>query len=143
MSSLNLWLKVLHILAVISWMAGMLYLPRLFVYHAQSPRGSEQAKTFVLMEGRLMRVIMLPAMLVAWLTGIALMLTGGFLTAGWLHGKLALVIVLSAIHGYFARLWKDFRGDSNRHGPGFYRVLNEVPTVLLVGIVILVVFKPF
>jgi len=143
MSSLNLWLKVLHILAVISWMAGMLYLPRLFVYHAQSPRSSAQAKTFVLMEGRLMRVIMLPAMLVTWLTGITLMLTGGFSTAGWLHGKLALVIVLSAVHGYFARLWKDFCRDSNRHGPPFYRILNEVPTVLMVGIVILVVFKPF
>jgi protoporphyrinogen IX oxidase len=143
MSSVNLWLKALHILAVISWMAGMLYLPRLFVYHAQSPQGSAQAKTFVLMEGRLMRVIMLPAMLVTWLTGVALVLTGGFLTAGWFHGKLALVIVLSAIHGYFARLWKDFRRDSNRHGPGFYRILNEVPTVLMIGIVILVVFKPF
>jgi protoporphyrinogen IX oxidase len=143
MSNPDLWLKVIHILAVISWMAGMLYLPRLFVYHVQSPQGSEQARTFVVMEGRLMRIIMLPAMLVTWVTGIALALNGGFFTAGWLHAKLVLVIALSAIHGYFARLRKNFQTGSNRHGLGFYRILNEVPTVLMVGIVVLVIFKPF
>jgi protoporphyrinogen IX oxidase len=143
MSNIQLWLKVFHILAVISWMAGMLYLPRLFVYHAQSPQGSAQAETFALMEGRLMRAIMLPAMLVTWATGIALALKGGFVMAGWLHGKLVLVIAMSAIHGYFAKLRKDFQKESNRHGPGFYRIINEVPTVLMVGIVVLVIFKPF
>lgn len=143
MNNIDLWLKVLHILAVISWMAGMLYLPRLFVYHAQSPRGSPQAETFVVMEGRLMRAIMLPAMLVTWATGIALAITGGFFTSGWLHAKFLLVIGLSAIHGYFARLRKDFQEENNRHGPGFYRIVNEVPTVLMVGIVVLVIFKPF
>ncbi len=143
MSNINLWLKVLHILAVISWMAGMLYLPRLFVYHAQSPQDSPQAKTFAVMERRLMRAIMLPAMLVTWFTGIVLAVNGGFFAAGWFHGKLALVIAMSAIHGYFSRLRKDFQQENNRHGPGFYRVLNEVPTVLMVGIVVLVIFKPF
>ncbi len=143
MSNIDLWLKVLHILAVISWMAGMLYLPRLFVYHAQSPQGSSQAKTFVVMEGRLMRAIMLPAMLVTWVTGIALAIMGGFFTSGWLHAKLVVVIALSAVHGYFARVRKDFQAENNRHGPAFYRILNEVPTVLMVGIVVLVIFKPF
>jgi protoporphyrinogen IX oxidase len=143
MSNIDLWLKVLHILAVISWMVGMLYLPRLFVYHAESPQDSPQARTFVVMEGRLMRAIMLPAMLLTWVTGIALALKGGFFTAGWLHAKLVLVIGLSAIHGYFARVRKDFQEDSNRHGPRFYRILNEIPTVLMVGIVVLVIFKPF
>jgi protoporphyrinogen IX oxidase len=142
MSNVDLWLKVVHILAVISWMAGMLYLPRLFVYHAESPQDSPQARTFMVMERKLMRAIMLPAMLVTWVTGIALALEGGFFTAGWLHAKLALVIGLSAIHGYFARLRKDFQQERNRHGSGFYRIVNEVPAVLMVGIVVLVVFKP-
>jgi protoporphyrinogen IX oxidase len=143
MSNAYLWLKVLHILAVISWMAGMLYLPRLFVYHAESPQDSPQAKTFVLMEARLVRVILLPAMLVTWATGITLALKSGFFSAGWLHAKLALVIALSALHGYFAKVRKDFAEERNRRGSGFYRSLNEVPTVLMVGIVILVIFKPF
>jgi len=143
MTNLDLWLKAGHILAVISWMAGMLYLPRLFVYHAGSPVGSLQAKTFAVMEQRLMRAIMLPAMLVTFLTGIALAAKSGFFSAGWLHAKLALVIVLSALHGYFAKLRKDFAEERNRRGAMFYRVINEVPAVLLVGIVLLVVFKPF
>jgi protoporphyrinogen IX oxidase len=146
MSNVDLWLKVLkvlHILAVISWMAGMLYLPRLFVYHAESPPGSPQAKIFMVMEARLMRVIVRPAMLVTWATGITLALKGALFSAGWLHAKLALVIALSALHGYFAKLRKDLAEERNRRGPVFYRSLNEVPTVLMAGIVILVIFKPF
>jgi protoporphyrinogen IX oxidase len=143
MSNVYLWLKVLHILAVISWLAGMLYLPRLFVYHAESPQGSPQAKTFVVMETRLMHVILLPAMLVTWATGVTLALKGEFFPAGWLHAKLALVIALSALHGYFAKVRKDFAEERDPHGPVFYRSLNEVPTVLMAGIVILVIFKPF
>jgi protoporphyrinogen IX oxidase len=143
MSNLYLWIKVLHILAIISWMAGMLYLPRLFVYHAEAARGSPQARTFVVMERRLMRAIMLPALLVTWITGLMLAVQAGFLHAGWFHAKFALVIVLSALHGYFAKVRKDLAEEANRHDPRFFRVINEVPTVLMVAIVILVVLKPF
>jgi len=143
MSDTYLWIKVLHILAIISWMAGMLYLPRLFVYHAEAPKGSSQARTFVAMERRLMRAIMLPALLVTWATGVALAVQAGFLHAGWFHAKLALVIALSALHGYFAKLRKNLAGETNRHGSRFFRIVNEAPTALMAAIVILVVFKPF
>jgi protoporphyrinogen IX oxidase len=143
MSNLYLGIKVLHILAFISWMAGMLYLPRLFVYHAESPQGSPQARIFVVMERRLMRVIMLPALLVTWLSGLALALQAGFLHAGWFHAKLTLVIALSGLHGYFARVRKDLADGTNRHDSRFFRITNEAPTVLMAAIVILVIFKPF
>jgi putative membrane protein len=143
MSNLYLWLKVLHILAIISWMAGMLYLPRLFVYHAEAPQGSTQARTFEVMERRLMRAIMLPALLVTWITGLTLAVQTGFLHEGWFHAKFALVIALSALHGYFAKVRKDLAEETNRHGSRFFRIVNEAPAVLMAGIVILVVFKPF
>jgi putative membrane protein len=143
MSNLYLWIKALHILAIISWMAGMLYLPRLFVYHADAPKDSPQAKTFVVMERRLMRAIMLPALLATWITGLTLAVQGGVVHAGWFHAKLALVIALSALHGYFAKIRKDLAEEINRHDSRFFRIINEAPTVLMVGIVILVVFKPF
>ncbi|HUB65117.1 MAG TPA: protoporphyrinogen oxidase HemJ [Methylocella sp.] len=143
MSHAYLWIKVLHILAVISWMAGMLYLPRLFVYHAETPRGSPQAATFAVMEARLMRLIMLPALLVTWATGLALAVWAGFLHEGWFYAKFALVIGLSALHGYFAKLRKDLANETNQHGPRFFRIVNEGPTILMMGIVFLVVFKPF
>lgn len=138
-----LWIKVLHIVAMVAWMAGMLYLPRLFVYHAGVPADSDQARTFVVMEQRLMRMIMLPALLVTWASGLGLAAYAGFLGQGWLHGKLLLVIVLTALHGYFGRVRKDFAQDANRHSATFYRVVNEIPTLLLIGIVVLVVLKPF
>jgi len=138
-----LWIKVLHIVAMVSWMAGMLYLPRLFVYHAAVPQESAEARIFGTMERRLMRFIMLPALLVTWASGLALAAYAGFLGQGWLHGKLVLVIFLTAAHGYFARIRKDFAEGRNRHSAGFFRVVNEIPTVLLVGIVALVVLKPF
>lgn len=143
MSGIYLWLKAIHILALISWTAGLLYLPRLFVYHAESPRASPQAQTFAIMERRLMRVIMLPAMLVTWGTGITLAIQGQYFAAGWLHAKLALVIALSALHGYFSKARKDFAKDKILHSAKFYRIINEAPAVVLVGIVFLVVFKPF
>jgi protoporphyrinogen IX oxidase len=143
MSNLYLSIKVLHILAIISWMAGMLYLPRLFVYHAEAPKGSPQAKTFVVMERRLMRTIMLPAFLAAWATGIALAVQAGILHEGWFHAKFALVIGLSALHGYFAKLRKMLADETNRHGSRFFRIVNEAPAVLIAAIVFLVVFKPF
>src|ERR1700731_2818151 len=143
MSNLYLWIKVLHILAIISWIAGMLYLPRLFVYHAEAPRGSPQARTFVVMERRLMRAIMLPTLLVTWITGLTLAVQGGFVHAGWFHAKFALVIALSALHEYFAKIQKGLAEETNRHGSRFFRIVNEAPTVLMAAIVILVVFKPF
>jgi putative membrane protein len=143
MSNAYLWIKVLHILAVISWMAGMLYLPRLFVYHAEAPRDSPQARTFAIMERRLMRAIMLPALLVTWATGLTLAVHAGFLHEGWFHAKFVLVTGLSALHGYFAKVRKDLAEETNRHGSRFFRVVNEVPAILMTGIVILIVLKPF
>jgi protoporphyrinogen IX oxidase len=137
------WIKALHIIAVISWMAGMLYLPRLFVYHCDTEAGSKQSETFKVMERRLMTAIMTPAMIVTWLAGLYLAWTGNWFSAGWLHGKLLLVVVLSGVHGFFRRCVRDFAADRNQRSQKFYRIINEVPTVLMIGIVILVVVKPF
>ena len=137
------WIKALHIVAVIAWMAGMLYLPRLFVYHCETEAGSIQSETFKVMERRLLRAIMNPAMVVTWLAGLYLAWSSHWFSAGWLHGKLLLVLVLSGIHGFFARCVKDFAADRNQRSHKFYRIINEVPTALMIGIVILVVVKPF
>jgi len=138
-----LWLKAFHIIAVIAWMAGMLYLPRLFVYHAGVAPGSEQSETFKVMERRLLKAIINPAMGLTWLLGLALVWLGDWHSARWMWAKFILVIVLSALHGQFVRYWRDFAADRNQHSQRFYRVINEVVTVLLVLIVILVVVKPF
>jgi putative membrane protein len=137
------WIKALHIIAVLSWMAGMLYLPRLFVYHCEAEIGSKQSETFKLMERRLLKAIINPAMIVTWLAGLYLAWSGHWFVSGWLHGKLLLVIILSGVHGFFSRWVKDFAADRNKHSQKFYRIINEVPTVLMIGIVILVVVKPF
>jgi putative membrane protein len=137
------WIKALHIIAVIAWMAGMLYLPRLFVYHCEAEIGSKQSETFKVMERRLMRAIINPAMIVTWLAGLYLAWSGHWFSSGWLHGKLALVILLSGVHGFFSRCRKDFEADRNRRSQKFFRIINELPTVLMIGIVILVVVKPF
>ena len=139
----NLWLKALHIIAIIAWMAGMLYLPRLFVYHCEAASGSVQSETFKVMERRLLRAIVNPAMIASWVLGLWLAWAGNFLSAPWLHGKLVLVLVMSGVHGMLARWTKDFAADRNRHTQRFFRIMNEVPTVLMIGIVILVVVKPF
>ena len=141
--SLYLWLKAAHVIAVIAWMAGMLYLPRLFVYHTMAEPGSAQSETFKVMERRLLRAIINPAMIATWVFGLWLAWEGGFFRAGWLHGKLALVLALSAVHGLFARWVKDFAADRNPRSAKFYRVVNEVPTLLMIGIVVLVIVKPF
>jgi putative membrane protein len=138
-----LWIKAFHIIAVISWMAGMLYLPRLFVYHAASEPRSMQAKTFETMEHRLLTYIMMPAMIVTWVLGIVLVLQGGFLAAGWLHAKLLAVAAMTVVHGLLSRWATEFRQGRNRHTQKFYRIINEVPTVLMIIIVILAVVKPF
>jgi putative membrane protein len=137
------WLKVLHILALIAWMAGMLYLPRLFVYHAEAEAGSVQSETFKVMERRLLKAIMNPAMIVTWIFGLWLAIQGGWFASSWLHAKLALVIAMSGLHGYLAATTRRFAADRNTKSARFYRVLNEVPTLVMIGIVILVVVKPF
>lgn len=138
-----LWIKAVHLIAVISWMAGMLYLPRLFVYHAAAEAGSQQAKTFEVMEHRLLTYIMTPAMGVTWVLGIVLVLQGGWLTAGWLHAKLVAVIAMSVMHGLLSHWATEFAHGRNKHDQKFYRIINEVPTVLLILIVIMAIVKPF
>ena len=137
------WLKALHVIAIIAWMAGMLYLPRLFVYHAAAKPGSEMSETFKVMERRLLRAIINPAMTAAWIFGLWMAWEGDLWGQHWFQAKLALVIAMSALHGYLSRWRLDFEKDDNRHSARFYRMVNEIPTVLLIGIVILVIVKPF
>ncbi len=138
-----LWLKALHVIAVISWMAGLLYLPRLFVYHCAAEKGSKQSETFKVMEHRLLRTIMNPAMIVVWITGPWLAWAQGMLWDHWLWAKFALVCALTAYHHALGYWRKDFAADRNRREARFYRIANEAPTLLMVGIVILVIVKPF
>ncbi len=137
------WIKALHVLAVISWMVGMLYLPRLFVYHAGVSAQSSEAALFAVMEKRLQRFIMLPALLVTWITGLVLAIQGQWFKAGWLHGKLLLVVILTGLHGYLSVERKRLAAGTSQRDARFFRIINEVPTLLLIGIVILVVVKPF
>ena len=139
------WTKAFHIIAVIAWMAGMLYLPRLYVYHCDAPAGSEKSETFKVMERRLLRAIMNPAMGAAWVFGLLLIATPGVpdFSSGWLYVKLALVFVMSGAHGSMSRWRRDFAADANQRSARFYRLANEVPTVLMIGIVIMVVVRPF
>src|SRR5262244_309535 len=142
-SGLYLWAKAVHVIAVISWMAGMLYLPRLFIYHCEAEPGSRQSETFKVMERRLLTVIINPAMVATWVLGLWLDWDGGWYAAPWLQPKVALVLLLSALHGLFACWVRLFAADRNPHSQKFYRIINEVPTILLIGIVILAVVKPF
>jgi putative membrane protein len=137
------WIKAFHVIAVISWMAGMLYLPRLFVYHCEAEVGSKQSETFKVMERRLLKGIINPAMILTWVLGLYLAWSGHWFSSGWFHGKLFLVLVMSGIHGMFSRWVRDFANDRNVKTQKFYRIINEVPTVLMIGIVILVIVKPF
>jgi putative membrane protein len=138
-----LWLKAFHIVAVIAWMAGLLYLPRLFIYHFETQPGSQASDLFVVMERRLVKIIMNPAMMIAWLLGLYLAWDGFAWQGGWLHGKIACVVLLTAAHVHFSRAARAFgRGErprSTRH----WRVMNEVPALLMIAIVILVVLKGF
>ena len=137
------WLLAFHIIAVVSWMAGMFYLPRLFVYHCAADAGSIQSETFKVMERRLLRFIMTPAMILTWGLGLWLAWKGGWFAAPWLHAKLTLVVLMSGVHGACSRYVKDFAADKNRKSAKFYRIINEIPTILMILIVILVVVKPF
>jgi putative membrane protein len=142
-AGLYLWLKAVHVIAVIAWMAGMLYLPRLFVYHCDAEPGSKQSETFKVMEQRLLRIIINPAMVAAWVLGLWLAWQQGWWLVGWFQAKLVLVLALSALHGFFSRWVRDFAADRNVRPARFYRLINEVPTVLMIGIVILAIVKPF
>jgi protoporphyrinogen IX oxidase len=139
------WIKSAHLLAVIAWMAGLLYLPRLFVYHAMAPLGSDRSETFKIMERRLQRGIMTPAMLATLIFGLMLAGTPGVVDwhRGWIWAKLILVVALIAYHGALGHWRRAFAKDHNRHSPRFFRIINELPTLALVAIVVLVVVKPF
>lgn len=144
--TLYLVTKAFHIIAAISWMAGMLYLPRLFVYHVDAEPGSKQSETFKVMERRLLKAIMTPSMLLTWILGLVLVFGFGAVDMSsdfWFHAKLTLLIVLTGIHGMIGKWRKDFEADRNTRPARFYRIMNEVPAVLMVGIVLLVVVKPF
>ena len=137
------WVKAFHIIAVIAWMAGMLYLPRLFVYHCEADAGSRQSETFKVMERRLLRLIINPAMIATWLLGLWLVWQSGLYRAHWFEAKFVLVILLSGVHGVYVRAVKDFAADRRRRSQKYYRVLNEIPTVLMIAIIIFAVVKPF
>jgi len=124
-------------------MAGMLYLPRLFVYHCDAPIGSQQSETFKIMERRLFKAIINPAIVTAWILGLYLAWDGGWFSSPWLHAKLTLALILSGMHGLYSRWLKAFAEDRNTHSAKFFRIMNEVPTLLMIGIVILVVVKPW
>jgi protoporphyrinogen IX oxidase len=138
-----LWIKSAHVVAVISWMAGLLYLPRLFIYHCDAPVGTPQSETFKVMEQRLLAVIMLPALVAVWVLGLWLAWRGGFGADRWMIAKIFLVIGLSGVHGYFYTTAHRFAADQNLKSARHWRLMNEVPTVLMIAIVVLVVVKPF
>ena len=138
-----LWLKAFHIMAVIAWMAGLFYLPRLYVYHAEAKPGSELSETFKVMEQRLLKIIINPAMIAVWITGPMLAWVQGVYLEPWFLAKMVLVIVMSGFHGNLGKWRKEFASDSNTRPAKFYRMANEFPTLLMAVIVLLVVLKPF
>jgi putative membrane protein len=135
-------IEALHIIAVISWMAGMLYLPRLFVYHAAAAKGSELSETLKIMERRLLKIIMHPAMGLTWVFGYVMLKESGFMKDGWMQAKISLVLAMTALHFYFSYQVRAFARDQNTKTARFYRIINEAPTVLMIAIVLLVVLKP-
>ena len=146
LSQYYLWIKAFHVIAVVAWMAGMLYLPRLFVYHCQAKKGSELSEKLKIMEKRLLRIIINPAMIVSLILGILLIIITKAGAPGelkWFHAKIGLLVAMFAIHGMLARSRKDFERDKNTRSEKFYRIFNEVPTLLMILIIILAVVKPF
>lgn len=137
------WIKAFHVIAVIAWMAGMLYLPRLFVYHCEAPVGSAQSEMLKRMEQRLLRIIINPAMIATWILGLTLAIVSGAYVDLWLQMKFVLVLAMSGLHGFFSATVKHFARDANHRPQRFYRIINEVPMVLIIAIVILAVVKPF
>jgi putative membrane protein len=141
--NLYLWIKALHIIAVMSWMAALLYMPRLFIYHTDAAPGSEQSETFKMMEQRLLKVIMNPAMMITWVLGLYLAWSVYGFQGGWLHAKLFLVVLLTGVHMLFSRAVRTFARDENTHSARYWRLMNEAPTLLMILIVIMAVVKPF
>jgi|SRR3989304_2803429 len=140
----NEWLTAVHIIAVIAWMAGMLYLPRLYVYHVRADKGSQFSETFKIMERMLLRVIINPAMILAWIAGLAIIAAyPDMLSKGWMQVKLAALLLMQIFHVFLSRWRKAFLQDQNIHSESFYRKVNEIPTVLMIVIVIMAVVKPF
>jgi protoporphyrinogen IX oxidase len=139
------WVKALHVISVLAWMSGMMYLPRLFVYHAESAVGSDKSETFKVMERRLYRGITTPAMIATWIFGLWLAFGFGIVdfSQGWMWLKAVLVIALSGIHGFYGRLLRDFANDGNTRPAKFFRMINEVPFLIAIGIVVAVIVKPF
>lgn len=138
-----LYLKAFHVMAVMAWMAGMFYLPRLFVYHVEAEQNSDTTRTLEVMEYKLLRIIINPAMMTVWITGLILVWQQNQYRDGWFMVKFALVLAMSAFHGLLARWRKQLAAGTNTHDSRFYRIANEVPTVLMAGIVIMVIVKPF
>ena len=139
-----LWIKALHVISVIAWMAGMLYLPRLYAYHAEAEKGSDKSETFKIMERRLLKIIINPAMGATWVFGgLMLWANPDLFSQGWMHAKLLLVFIMSGIHGVFARWRKVFEADENQKPAKFYKIWNEVPTVIMIVVVILAIAEPF
>ena len=137
------WIKALHLIAVISWMAGMLYLPRLYVYHCETTPGSAESERFKVMERRLLRAIVNPAMIATWILGLSLAWSQDLWSQGWLHAKLALLVAMQVMHALFSRWRRDFAADRNTRPARVYRIANEIPNLLMIAIVILAVVKPF
>jgi putative membrane protein len=138
------WIKALHVVAVIAWMAGLLYLPRLYVYHAEAEKGSDKSETFKVMERRLYRGITTPAMIATWILGLSMLAIDPAIWWGfWPWVKAAMVLALSGLHGFYGRIRKDFAADANTRSHKFFRVINELPFVIALVIVIMVIVKPF
>jgi putative membrane protein len=139
-----LWVKSIHIIAVMAWMAGLLYLPRLFVYHSQTEKGSDVSETLKIMERKLLRLIMNPAMIVSWIFGLLMLWANpALLSNGWMHVKLTAIILLTVVHMVFAKWRKNFEAEENTRAHKFFRIWNEAPTLLMVVIVIMAVAEPF
>lgn len=144
LSSIYLWIKAVHLIAVIAWMAGMMYLPRLFVYHHQSEKGGEAERYFIAMERRLLKGIINPSMIAVWILGIAMLIAvPQTLSSGWFHVKFTLVIAISGVHGFYASAQRKFAAGERPRTERFWRIMNEVPFVMLIVIVFLVIVKPF
>lgn len=137
------WVKIAHILSFISWMVAMLYMPRLMVYHSTSKVGSDSSETFKIMERRLLKGIMTPAMIASWVFGLWLAYILNAWAEGWFVAKFFLVLIMTAFHGFCAKWVKEFAADGRERSSKFFRFANEFPTVLMIGIVILVILKPF
>ncbi len=146
LSAVYPWVKALHVISMIAWMAALLYLPRLFVYHAErAGEPGELSDTFKAMERKLLKLIMNPASIAVWVFGLMLVFTPGVVdwSEPWVHAKAALVVALTLFHHVLVRWWKAFAEDRNRHSGRFYRLANEVPALIMIGIVVMVIVRPF